>query len=102
MRLCECTGRAGSATTVVVRTRSAIGLQATFESALRSIRPGGTVSSLGVYSSHLSMPLEAISAGLADQRVLTMLCPRQGAHAAAQGLRPRACRAVHELLSRKA
>jgi threonine dehydrogenase-like Zn-dependent dehydrogenase len=53
----------------------ALGQQATFEGALRSIRPGGTVSSLGVYSSHLTMPLDAIGAGLADQNVLTTLCP---------------------------
>lgn len=53
----------------------ALGQQGTFESALRSIRPGGTVSSLGVYSGHLSMPLDAIAAGLADQQVFTTLCP---------------------------
>jgi alcohol dehydrogenase len=53
----------------------ALGQQATFESALRSIRPGGTVSSLGVYSGHLSMPLDAIAAGLADQQIVTTLCP---------------------------
>jgi threonine dehydrogenase-like Zn-dependent dehydrogenase len=28
----------------------ALGIQETFEAALRSVRPGGTVSSLGVYS----------------------------------------------------
>jgi threonine dehydrogenase-like Zn-dependent dehydrogenase len=53
----------------------ALGQQATFESALRSIRPGGTLSSLGVYAGHLSMPADAISAGLADQHILTTLCP---------------------------
>lgn len=53
----------------------ALGQQTTFESALRSIRPGGTVSSLGVYSGHLTMPLDAIAAGLGDQTVLTTLCP---------------------------
>jgi alcohol dehydrogenase len=53
----------------------ALGQQATFESALRSLRPGGTLSSLGVYSGHLTMPLDAISAGLADQTILTTLCP---------------------------
>jgi threonine dehydrogenase-like Zn-dependent dehydrogenase len=53
----------------------AIGQQVTFENALRSIRPGGTVSSLGVYSGHLTMPLDAIAAGLADQTVVTTLCP---------------------------
>lgn len=53
----------------------ALGQQTTFENALRSIRPGGTVSSLGVYSGHLTMPLDAIGAGLADQTVVTTLCP---------------------------
>ena len=53
----------------------ALGTQETFERALRSIRPGGTVSSLGVYSGHVLMPLDAIGAGLADQTVVTTLCP---------------------------
>ncbi len=53
----------------------ALGQQATLENALRCIRPGGTLSSLGVYSGHLTMPLDAISAGLADQSVVTTLCP---------------------------
>jgi threonine dehydrogenase-like Zn-dependent dehydrogenase len=53
----------------------ALGEQSTFENALRSIRPGGTLSSLGVYSGHLTMPLDAIAAGLADQTVVTTLCP---------------------------
>jgi len=53
----------------------ALGQQVTFENALRSIRPGGTVSSLGVYSGHLTMPLDAIAAGLADQTIVTTLCP---------------------------
>jgi len=53
----------------------ALGQQTTFESALRSLRPGGTLSSLGVYSGHLTMPLDAIGAGLADQTVVMTLCP---------------------------
>jgi threonine dehydrogenase-like Zn-dependent dehydrogenase len=53
----------------------ALGQQTTFENALRSLRPGGTLSSLGVYSGHLKMPLDAIAAGLGDQSVLTTLCP---------------------------
>jgi threonine dehydrogenase-like Zn-dependent dehydrogenase len=53
----------------------ALGLQATFENALRSLRPGGRVSSLGVYSGHLTMPLDAIAAGLGDHTILTTLCP---------------------------
>ena len=53
----------------------ALGTQATFESALRVLRPGGTLSSLGVYSSDLRIPLDAFSAGLGDIRIVTTLCP---------------------------
>jgi alcohol dehydrogenase len=53
----------------------ALGRQETFENALRSIRPGGTLSSLGVYSSKLVEPYEALYAGLADQKIVTTLCP---------------------------
>ncbi len=53
----------------------ALGQQATFESALRSVRPGGTVSSLGVYSGHLQVPLDAFAAGLGDHKIVTSLCP---------------------------
>ena len=42
----------------------ALGTQATFESALRVLRPGGTLSSLGVYSTDLKIPLDAFAAGL--------------------------------------
>ena len=53
----------------------ALGTQPTFENALRSIRPGGTLSSLGVYSGHLSLPLDAFAAGLGDHTLVTSLCP---------------------------
>jgi len=53
----------------------ALGQQATFENCLRSVRPGGVVSSLGVYSGHLTMPLDAIAAGLGDHTIRTTLCP---------------------------
>ncbi len=53
----------------------ALGTQQTFESALRSIRPGGTLSSLGVYSGKLEMPYSAFAAGLGDHRIVTTLCP---------------------------
>jgi threonine dehydrogenase-like Zn-dependent dehydrogenase len=53
----------------------ALGRQETFESALRSLRPGGVLSSLGVYSGKLVAPYDAIYAGLADQRIVTTLCP---------------------------
>ena len=53
----------------------ALGTQQTFESALRVLRPGGTLSSLGVYSGKLEMPYAAFSAGLGDHRIVTTLCP---------------------------
>jgi threonine dehydrogenase-like Zn-dependent dehydrogenase len=34
----------------------ALGTQTTFETALRSLRPGGTLSSLGVYAGKLNIP----------------------------------------------
>src|SRR5581483_6926391 len=56
-------------------TIEALGLPSTFEAALRSVRPGGTVSSLGVYSGHLQVPLDAFAAGLGDHTIVTSLCP---------------------------
>jgi threonine dehydrogenase-like Zn-dependent dehydrogenase len=53
----------------------ALGTQATFEACLRVLRPGGTLSSLGVYSSDLKIPLGAFAAGLGDHKIVTTLCP---------------------------
>jgi threonine dehydrogenase-like Zn-dependent dehydrogenase len=53
----------------------ALGRQETFEAALRVLRPGGTLSSLGVYSSDLRIPLDAFAAGLGDHKIITTLCP---------------------------
>ncbi len=53
----------------------ALGTQQTFESALRSLRPAGTLSSLGVYSGKLQIPYEAFAAGIGDHRIVTTLCP---------------------------
>ena len=53
----------------------ALGTQETFESALRSLRPGGTLSSLGVYSGKLQVPYDAFAAGIGDHRLVTTLCP---------------------------
>ena len=53
----------------------ALGLQSTFEQALRVLKPGGTLSSLGVYSSDLTIPLGAFHAGLGDNKIVTSLCP---------------------------
>ena len=56
-------------------TIEALGRQETFENALRATRPGGTVSSLGVYAGKLAMPYESFYAGLGDQHIVTTLCP---------------------------
>ncbi|MEF7617549.1 NAD(P)-dependent alcohol dehydrogenase [Aquincola sp. MAHUQ-54] len=53
----------------------ALGTQGTFEAALRVLRPGGTLSSLGVYSTDLKIPLGAFAAGLGDHKIVTSLCP---------------------------
>ncbi len=53
----------------------ALGTQQTFENALRCLRPGGTLSSLGVYATDLKIPLDAFGAGLGDHRINTALCP---------------------------
>jgi len=53
----------------------ALGTQVTFENCLRSLRPGGTLSSLGVYSGKLAMPYDAFAAGLGDYKIVTTLCP---------------------------
>lgn len=53
----------------------ALGTQATFETALRALRPGGTLSSLGVYAGKLSIPVDAFAAGIGDYKIVTTLCP---------------------------
>ena len=52
-----------------------LGTQSTFESALKVLRPGGTLSSLGVYSGDLKIPLGPFAAGLGDLKIVTTLCP---------------------------
>lgn len=53
----------------------ALGEQETFENALRSLRPAGTLSSLGVYAGKLQVPYDAFAAGIGDYRIVTSLCP---------------------------
>ena len=53
----------------------ALGIQETFENCLRCLRPGGTLSSLGVYSGKLQVPYEAFAAGIGDYKIVTTLCP---------------------------
>jgi threonine dehydrogenase-like Zn-dependent dehydrogenase len=66
----EATG--GSGVDVAIE---ALGTQTTFESCLKVLRPGGVLSSLGVYSGKLTLPLDAFAAGLGDHTVVTTLCP---------------------------
>ena len=56
----------------------ALGTQATFEGALRVLRPGGILSSLGVYSGDLKIPMDAFGAGIGDKSIRTTLCPGGG------------------------
>lgn len=53
----------------------ALGMQSTFESCLKVLKPGGTLSSLGVYSEDLTVPVAAFHAGLGDHKIVTSLCP---------------------------
>lgn len=57
------------------RGAEALGTQATFENCLRSLRPGGTLSSLGIYSGKLAIPPGAFVGGLGDHAIVTTLCP---------------------------
>ena len=54
----------------------ALGTQQTFEQALRCLRPGGTLSSLGVYAGKLHIPYDAFAAGIGDYRIITTLSQR--------------------------
>ena len=53
----------------------ALGTQATLEGYLRVLRPGGVLSSLGVYSGKLTLPPDAFAAGLGDHTLVMTLCP---------------------------
>ena len=49
--------------------------EAGYDFARTVLKPGGTLSSLGVYSSDLHIPLGAFAAGLGDHHIVTSLCP---------------------------
>jgi threonine dehydrogenase-like Zn-dependent dehydrogenase len=53
----------------------ALGTETTFQSCMRVLKPGGTLSSLGVYAKDIQIPLSAFYAGLGDQKMVTTLCP---------------------------
>jgi len=53
----------------------ALGTQATWNQSLQVLKPGGTLSGLGVYSENLTIPLASFAAGLGDHTIRTALCP---------------------------
>jgi alcohol dehydrogenase len=53
----------------------ALGKQETFQWCLEATRPGGIVSSLGVYGGKLEIPVEPFVYGIGDKRIVTTLCP---------------------------
>ena len=53
----------------------ALGTQLTFEQGIKVLKPGGTLSSLGVYSEDLKIPMASFAAGLGDHTIRTALCP---------------------------
>ncbi|GAC1516124.1 MAG: NAD(P)-dependent alcohol dehydrogenase [Gemmatimonadaceae bacterium] len=53
----------------------ALGTPDTFDQCLKVLRPGGVLSSLGVYSGKLTLSLDAFHAGLGDVSVVSTLCP---------------------------
>ncbi|WP_426138501.1 NAD(P)-dependent alcohol dehydrogenase [Psychrobacter sp. TWR1-1-1] len=52
-----------------------LSLQSTFEQCLKILKPGGTLSSLGVYSEDLVIPMAHFASGLGDHTIRTALCP---------------------------
>jgi threonine dehydrogenase-like Zn-dependent dehydrogenase len=53
----------------------ALGLQSTFNQCIKVLKPGGTFSSLDVYSEDLVIPIANFAAGLGDHTIRTALCP---------------------------
>jgi alcohol dehydrogenase len=53
----------------------ALGRQETFQACLDATRPGGIVSSLGVYGGKLEAPLRSYVYGIGDKQILSTLCP---------------------------
>jgi D-arabinose 1-dehydrogenase-like Zn-dependent alcohol dehydrogenase len=68
--------------------REALGFQETFENALRGLKAGGTLSSLGVYSGKLTIPSDGFAAGLGDHTIVTTLCSGKGTYAETYGTGP--------------
>lgn len=52
-----------------------LGTQGTWTQALQILKPGGILSSLGVYSDGLVIPFDTFATGLGDHTIRTALCP---------------------------
>lgn len=53
----------------------ALGKEETFQNCLKVIRRGGCISSVGVYSGHIQIPVDYFADGMGDHRIITTLCP---------------------------
>jgi threonine dehydrogenase-like Zn-dependent dehydrogenase len=53
----------------------AVGTQATFESATRAVRRGGTVSSVGVYGLTPALSMPTLAPSFLHRQIVTTLCP---------------------------
>ncbi|UDM52010.1 alcohol dehydrogenase catalytic domain-containing protein [Cupriavidus sp. MP-37] len=52
-----------------------LGRDETMATCVNVTRPGGTVSSVGIYSKDIPVPLDGFGAGLANKRIVTSTCP---------------------------
>jgi alcohol dehydrogenase len=52
-----------------------LGSSQTLAGGLACTRPGATISSVGIYSKDILLPLEGFGAGLAEKRIVTSTCP---------------------------
>jgi threonine dehydrogenase-like Zn-dependent dehydrogenase len=52
-----------------------LGLSETLAGCLACTRPGATISSVGIYSKDVLVPLDGFGAGLAEKRIVTSTCP---------------------------
>jgi threonine dehydrogenase-like Zn-dependent dehydrogenase len=53
----------------------ALGKQETWEWCIDATRPGGRISSLGVYGGKLEVPLDGYVYGIGDKKIVSTLCP---------------------------
>src|ERR1700761_488586 len=52
-----------------------LGRTETLAGCLNCTRPGATISSVGIYSNDVPLPLEGFGAGLANKKIVTSTCP---------------------------